>query len=389
MAAPISHPVLADPLYPGFTEPEMTSRRAALEAEMAASGVEHLVVYSGSTGSSEIPWLTGWHITREAVALITPGEPIALLVQLYNHVANARILAPAADVQWGGPDTFATLAALLASRSPRSVGWIGDLPYRGFRRLSSLGVDLVDLSANYTSLRLVKSDEEIEWMRLGAAMTDTSLEALVSVLSPGVSEIGMAAAVEASYLADGGTNHLHFFAVTSMAAPTACVPSQWPTRRTVRPGDVVVTELSTSFWGYPGQLLRTLTVETRPTDLYLDLHAVADAALRSILGVVKAGVHVQDLVDAASLIDEAGYTIYDDLVHGFGGGYLPPVLGTRGRPNEPVPDMTLEEGMTIVVQPNIITPDRRAGVQTGELVMVTPRGFSRLHSAPGGLLQVP
>jgi Xaa-Pro aminopeptidase len=44
--------------------------------------------------------------------------------------------------------------------------------------------------------------------------------------------------------------------------------------------------------------------------------------------------------------------------------------------------MTLEENMTVVVQPNVVTGDHKAGVQVGELIRVTQTGFERLHSAP-------
>ena len=48
--------------------------------------------------------------------------------------------------------------------------------------------------------------------------------------------------------------------------------------------------------------------------------------------------------------------------------------------------MTLEENMTVVVQPNVIAPREGAGVQVGELVRVTQTGFERLHRAPRGFL---
>jgi hypothetical protein len=45
--------------------------------------------------------------------------------------------------------------------------------------------------------------------------------------------------------------------------------------------------------------------------------------------------------------------------------------------------------MTVVVQPNVVTPDESAGVQTGELLLVTERGAERLHSYERGLLRAP
>jgi Xaa-Pro aminopeptidase len=50
--------------------------------------------------------------------------------------------------------------------------------------------------------------------------------------------------------------------------------------------------------------------------------------------------------------------------------------------------MTLEAGMTVVVQPNVATRDGRLGVQTGELLLVTESGPERLHSFPPGLLTI-
>jgi Xaa-Pro aminopeptidase len=50
--------------------------------------------------------------------------------------------------------------------------------------------------------------------------------------------------------------------------------------------------------------------------------------------------------------------------------------------------MTFETGMTVVVQPNVITTDERAGVQTGGLVLITDAGVEQLQRAPRGLWQV-
>jgi Xaa-Pro aminopeptidase len=49
--------------------------------------------------------------------------------------------------------------------------------------------------------------------------------------------------------------------------------------------------------------------------------------------------------------------------------------------------MSLEAGMTLVVQPNVTTADGRLGVQTGELLLVTEDGPERLHTFPSGLLR--
>jgi Xaa-Pro aminopeptidase len=173
-----------------------------------------------------------------------------------------------------------------------------------------------------------------------------------------------------------------------MTAPDRCVPAQFTSDRRVEPGDAVTLELSAQYWGYAGQVLRTFAVEATPTPLYRDLHEAADAAFDAIMATLRDGATPQEVVEAAGVIEAAGFTIWDDLVHGYGGGYLPPVLGSRSRPAGPLPELTFAAGMTVVVQPNVVTRDGSAGVQTGELVVVTRDGAESLHDVPRGLAHV-
>jgi len=100
--------------------------------------------------------------------------------------------------------------------------------------------------------------------------------------------------------------------------------------------------------------------------------------------VLKAGALPAEMIAASGVIEEAGFTIIDDLLHGYGGGYLPPILGSQSRPAGPVPQEPFRAGQTVVVQPNVVTPDRKAGVQTGEMVLITDAGIERLHATPRG-----
>ena len=185
----------------------------------------------------------------------------------------------------------------------------------------------------------------------------------------------------------GGTTHIHYFGATAMDAPAVAVPAQWPSARPLRPGDALTCEVSASYWDYTGQLLRTFAIGAEPPALYRELHAAADAAFDAMLARLRPGATAADLVEAAAPIEDAGFTTRDDLVHGFVGGYLPPVLGSASRTLE-ASRLHLRGGMTVVVQPNVVTPDERAGVQTGELVAVTADGVERLHRFERGLVQL-
>ena len=383
--------------YPAFSEPERDRRQVAIAAAMARAGAEHLLSYGFAGQNSLTHWLTGWPTTAEAVLVHTPGGPRdRLWVQYVNHVSLATQMAKQADVAWGGPvnNTDSTLRSALdelARRGarPGSVGIIGPLSWSQHALFTERFGQAINLGPAYTAIRMIKSAEELDWLRLGAAFCDCAIERLLQVLEPGLTEHELGSIVEQSFSPMGGRAGIHYLGVTPMAAPTSFVPAQFTSGRRVRAGDIVVCEISADFWGYSGQVLRSIAVQAAPTPLFRALHDAASAAFDAILGVLRPGCTAGDIVDAAGVIEQAGFTICDDLVHGYGGGYLQPVLGSRSRPNGPLPDLVLREGMCLVVQPNVITPDRRAGVQTGELVVVTADGVQSLHQAPRGFLQIP
>jgi hypothetical protein len=53
-----------------------------------------------------------------------------------------------------------------------------------------------------------------------------------------------------------------------------------------------------------------------------------------------------------------------------------------------VPQEPFRDGQTVVIQPNVVTPDGKAGVQTGEMVVIRNSGVERLHTIPRGFLAI-
>jgi len=375
--------------YPRFSDQEMQRRRHEIERIMEAAKIEHLLICGSGRSGSAVSWLTGWPVTAEAIGVVSPGLPIGLFVQYFNHVPLARRLAHA-EVEWGGESTIRRTVEELARRGARvgRVGVMGLLSYTQHDILAARYGRAIDLNAAYARLRLVKSAEEIEWMRLGAAMSDRAMTELRDGIKPGLTEHDLADIVERAYVPWGGTTLIRYLGATSMESPDLAVPRQFPSGRRVVKGDIVMAEISAQFWDYPGQILRSFSVGVDPPPLYKKLHRAADMALQAILGILKAGTTAQEVVEAAGVIEEQGFTTLDDLVHGFGGGYLPPILGSKSRPAGPIPDFRFGPGMTVVVQPNVVTREGNAGVQTGELVLVGEKGVERLHQVPRGFVRV-
>jgi Xaa-Pro dipeptidase len=375
-----------DILYPRFSESEFSHRYAIVRSAMAEKGLSALILYATVSAYHEVLYLSNFATMREAV-LIFPieGEP-TLFVQYFNHVPNARLVARIADVRWGGTDI--TMAAVENLRegglNGGRIGMVGPVTFKQYNVMRAMlsRVEWVDFSPQMMQIRLVKSEEEIEFLRKGAEFSDLAISALEREARPGIHEYELAAIVESAYLGLGGKTHIHYMATTPMAHPTVCVPAQHQSNRLIEKGDVLITEISAHYTGYAGQILRPFTIGTPPTAEYQRLYDVAVEAYNRIAGVLRGGATTDEVLDAAEYIHAAGFTICDDLLHGFGGGYLEPVLRTR-RTSAMLPrPFTFRENMVVVIQPNVITSNEHMGVQVGELVRITHNGVESLHNYP-------
>jgi Xaa-Pro dipeptidase len=375
--------------YPRFSDTEMARRRAAIEALLAEGDCDHLVFCGANRFGSSVQWLTQWPVTAEAVGVFTPGARDALFVQYVNHAPQARILADKAEVAWGGESSIAAAIDVLAKRGAREnrVAVLGLVTADQHAALAAKFGKLKSLNRGYVRLRQLKSAEELDWLRIGAHFSDLGMTALRDGVKAGLNERELGDLVERAYVAQGAINVIHYVGVTSMSAPDLGVPRQFPRMRRVQAGDAVVAEITAAFWDHPGQVLRSFALG-EPSKLYRDLHAAADAAFDAITSVLKAGATPVQVIEASGVIEEAGFTIIDDLLHGYGGGYLPPILGCKSRPAGPVPKEPFRAGQTVVLQPNVVTRDGKAGVQTGEMVLITATGVERFHKVPRGFVML-
>ena len=381
---------IVDAEYPRFSDGEMARRRDAMEALLAQAQCDHLIFCGANRFGSSVQWLTQWPVTAEAVGVFTPGQRDALFVQHVNHAPQAALLADKADVAWGGASCVGAALDVLGKRGAKKdrIGFVGPLTVDQHAAVAAQFGAPNNLGRDYTRLRQVKSAEEIDWLRIGAHFTDLGMLALRDHLRVGRNERELGDIVERAYTAHGAVNVIHYIGATQMSASDLAVPRQFHSTRKLQNGDAVVAEITASFWDYPGQVLRSFALGAEPTQLYRDLHGVADAAFDAVVKVLKPGALPSHIVGAASMIEEAGFTIIDDLLHGYGGGYLPPVLGSNSRPSASVPSEPFRAGQVVVVQPNVVTRDHQAGVQTGEMLLITERGVERFHAVPRGFAVV-
>ena len=379
--------------FPRYSDAEYAARWQGVRALLDQAGTKVALIAGHGAGRAEIQHLTNAPVRWESL-LVFPADPgiePRLLLQLDNHAAGTRPWS-IVPVAVAGPDLAAAAVEMVSSIAgpggPVAIlGPISDRLSGAIR--SRLGdSDVVSLGPAYGRSRVVKSDEELRWTRYGAAICDHAVSSFLREAHPGLREDELGAIMTGAVAEAGGQLGICFLATSSMTEGGSPAPRQTWSRRRTTPDDLVMFELSAGFGGATGQVLRTISLGDEPSGIVARLHDVAESVYAEIAGAIRPGLPVRELERLGGAIEEVGMTIVDDLVHGYGGGYLPPHVRTPATRREDPGDAELVVGQLLVVQPNVATPDHRFGVQTGDLLVVTADGAAPLHTSPRGLLRL-
>jgi len=388
--------------YPRFTDAEFQRRGDLARDLMRREELSALVIFGNSGinrhNEANVFWLTNYLDLHHNYLVFPLDGEATLLTGLVNHVPNARLVSVIEDTRWGTYDPAKEIVAKL-KRDGIGKGRFGlvginatfgmGMPYQHYQTLSESlpEVEWIDVTRDYARLRVIKSEEEFDWLKIAAAYTDDTVSALEHETKIGMTEHDLIGIVEASYRRKGGQPHIAFLRSMPMDAPTACVPAQNVTDRIIQKGDVIIMEISASYWGYSGQIHRPIAVGQDPTPEWQKLFDVGAQAYGRICETMRPNATEGDIIKASSVIGESGYRIYDDLIHGYGVDIHPPLIDQScckyWDGDGPIPaGRSFAEDMAMVIQPNPITLDERMGLQVGALTRVTKNGAVSLQKYP-------
>jgi Xaa-Pro aminopeptidase len=312
------------------------------------------------------------------------GEPV-LWVTRNNHHANACELARIGDVRRAPRNPHALISAEIRKRglSAGRVGLVGNVFYKdvdGLRR-DLPSSEFPDASEAIKRLRSQKSDEELAFQRKAAEGCDAVMEALRREIRPGVDERDILVASEAAAWASGCAPTFLYLNSTSTFDSDSCVPNQFPSRRKIRPGDVINTELTVNYAMYCSQILRPFFVG-EPSAEYERIYRLTKKVYDELRGAIRAGTSLGELHRIALQIGDAGFTTVDGIAHGFGVDIQPPGRVPHALLPPADPEERLAANTTYVIQPNPTTTDHRAGMQLGDMGVITDSGFDVVHRYP-------
>ncbi|MEE9275543.1 MAG: M24 family metallopeptidase [bacterium] len=384
--------------WPHFSEEEYARRDARIRAAMREEGLDAIIVYGtgGLIGTdpcqANVVYIARYaSFTQTYVVFPLEGEP-TLFVPWDYQVANARKITRLRDVR---PGSLGQIANRVADRieelglASGRIGVVGasivhdiSLPREHFTTLEERlpNAELPVVSKWFEELYIVKSEEEIAFIRRGAEMTDAVHEVLFQATRPGSRPSDLFDIVLATAHSMGGRIPFGHIGATPMADPEMVYPDPYALTRPIEKGDVVLTELAVGYGGYFGKVWATYFVGP-PTPLYERMFEAAVKTRRDVYAAVRPGVSVRDIKPAlTSAIREAGFHNNTLL---FGWGNYNVGIGVRVVDGEVTQeDFRFAEGQCMSVASWPIADPDRCGLWLGDCALVTADGLENLQAYP-------
>ncbi len=226
-----------------------------------------------------------------------------------------------------------------------------------------------------SSLRMVKSAEEVELIRAASNIAEGALEDVVAGLRPGMTEQEVAARLEFEFRMRGASGPS--FDTIVLFGPRSSLPHGQPGPTPLHSGDIVLIDLGCRRKGYCSDLTRTFAYDTIPDSWFDEIYAVVLKAQEAALDAVRPGARCAELdAIARTVIADAGYA--KQFGHGLGHG-VGIEIHEAPRVNSES-DTELAPGMVITIEPGIYLAGR-GGVRIEDLVVVTNDGCNVLTNS--------
>lgn len=311
--------------------------------------------------------------------------------------------------------TLKNLKADLGIKSGSIIGLEQDvLPYSIYSRIASVLSDakFVDVSERIRQMRSVKSDFEIGLIKEAAKMLDSGISSVPECLKEGIREVDLAIHVESVMRSMGHQGSLRFRRFNSivplghfMAGPDAAAPSflasptggrgtsllfpQGAGFRKIKRNEPVFVDTVGIYNGYIADATRIFSIGKLSADLE-DAYIAALEIERTLAKELRPQKNGRDLFNRS---EEIGARLgYQDFLGGPVGSKCGFVGHGVGLELDEYPvigplDHTIQENMTIAIEPKIIFP--RAGVVGVEdTFLTTSNGAQRLNKLPQEILYI-
>ncbi|WP_079477718.1 M24 family metallopeptidase [Halobacillus salinus] len=384
-----------------FDMMEYQQRLTKTKERMENLGVDVLLI----TDPANMNYLSGydaWSFYVHQMLVIIIDEPQPLWIGRYQDANGARVTTWLYDENViAYPDQYVQsdlhhpmdfIATILKQigQGNRRIGVEMDHYYFTAKALERLKQGLPDAEFQDASLlvnyvRIIKSDQEIEYMKKAAKIADLAMTKGVESIYPGVRECDTAA--EIYYQMVKGTPEFggEYPAIVPLL-PTGdrtSIPHLTWTDRLFVDGDAVIIELAGCYKRYHVPLARTVSVG-QPNDQLQQVTPVVLEGIQAIFEKAKPGVTCGELEETwRRTIKAHGYEKEARLGYSVGLNY-PPDWGEHTASIRREDSTVLQTNMTFHLIPALwFNTD---GIEISETFRVTDTGIERFTTYPQNLL---
>ena len=378
---------------PTFSAAEMERRLAALRAEMEERRIDaclftsyHNINYFSDFLYTAFGRPFGLVVTHEGQTTITPnvdgGQP-------WRRSFGDNLVY----TDWHRDNYFAAVKALIPD------GWRVGVEFdhasvETLRKLQgALPVsELVDISRPAMRLRMVKSGEEIAWIKEGARIADIGGAAAVEAIAVGVPEYEVALHATRAMVREIGRSQPHVELMDTWSWLQSGVNSDGAhtpvTSRRIERGDIMVLNCFPMMAGYYAALERTLFAETC-SQAHLRFWRINVEVHEAGLALIRPGARCSDIAGALNAI-YARYGLLQNRSFGYGHsfGVLCHYYGREaGLELREDVDTVLEPGMVLSMEPMITIPEGEPGAggyREHDILVVTEHGAENITGFPYG-----
>ena len=234
-------------------------------------------------------------------------------------------------------------------------------------------------------VKLIKSDNEIEYIKKAAVIVEKTMQVAFDSINVGVRQNEAAANVYHAQIygtEEYGGDYTAIAPIMPAGVRTSTPHLSW-TDEPYKDGDTVLVEIAGNYRRYHCPLSRTIILGDAPQRVK-DLSSVVVEGIAATLDIIKPGITCEEIERAwAKSIAKSGFVKDSRVGYSFGLNY-PPDWGERTISLRPGDKTILKPNMTFHFMPGIWLDD--CGVDISEPIRITETGVEPLTHYPRKLL---
>lgn len=342
----------------------MNERIQLLRHRMAGMDLQGMIVEN----PINVKYLTG--IEAEGILLLTRKENIYITDSRYTEYVTS-ILTPFDEIVVDDQKNISKDDFENYFMFCENVGFEEDYityaKYKEYMHKFRIN-NFVEATKIIESLRMIKDNKEIEYIKKACKITDDCFNMLIQYIKPGMTEIQVARKIQDFYkdFAEGES-----FETIVASGENTSKPHAIPTNRKIEKQDIVLIDMGCKVKGYCSDMTRTIFIG-EPTEEQLKIYKLVLKNQKQVLDDIQEGKNIKNLSRRLeNNFEEYGYDMIHSLGHGVGLEiHEKPFVNSKN-------DNSLKENMVITDEPGIYLPGK-FGIRIEDTVLVKKQGNQAL-----------